>query len=147
MNYAVDREKMLRTVYEGRGRIASGPVPDILRKWKAPASYEYNPSKARELIKTAGYPDGLEVNFFITPDNEMVDTAEVIQSYLKEVGIKANIKQLEWSAYKEAINKGEPDMFWLGWFADYPDPENFCFLCSTRQTSARQGTEQDTKIL
>ncbi|HBG93520.1 MAG: hypothetical protein A3J81_07995 [Nitrospirae bacterium RIFOXYB2_FULL_43_5] len=127
MNYAIDREKMLRTVYEGRGRIASGPVPDILRKWKAPASYEYNPSKAGELIKAAGYPDGLEVNFYITADNEVVDTAEVIQSYLKEVGIKANIKQLEWSAYKDAINKGEPDMFWLGWFADYPDPENFLF--------------------
>ena len=63
MNYAIDREKMLRTVYEGRGRIASGPVPEMLRKWKAPASYEYNPSKARELIKAAGYPDGLEVNF------------------------------------------------------------------------------------
>ena len=77
----------------------------------------------------------------------MVDTAEVIQSYLKEVGIKANIKQLEWSAYKDAINKGEPDMFWLGWFADYPDPENFSSLYSTRQTSARQGTGQDIKIL
>ena len=147
MNYAIDREKMLRTVYEGRGRIASGPVPDILRKWKAPASYEYNPSKAGELIKAAGYPDGLEVNFYITADNEVVDTAEVIQSYLKEVGIKANIKQLEWSAYKDAINKGEPDMFWLGWFADYPDPENFYSPCSTRQTSAQQGTGQDIRIL
>ena len=127
MNYAIDREKMLRTVYEGRGRIASGPVPDLLRKWKAPASYEYNPSKVRELIKAAGYPLGLEVNFYITADNEVVDIAEVIQSYLKEVGIKANIKQLEWSAYKDAINKGEPDMFWLSWWADYPDPENFLF--------------------
>ena len=37
------------------------------------------------------------------------------------------IKQLEWSAYKEAINKGEPDMFWLSWWADYPDPENFLY--------------------
>lgn len=79
------------------------------------------------MLKAAGYPYGLEVNFYITADNEVVDIAEVIQSYLKDVGIKANIKQLEWSAYKEAINKGEPDMFWLGWFADYPDPENFLF--------------------
>ncbi|MFA4828951.1 MAG: ABC transporter substrate-binding protein [Thermodesulfovibrionales bacterium] len=127
MNYAIDREKILRTLFEGRGRLASGPVPNMLRKWKAPAPYEYNPSKAKELLKAAGYPDGLEVNFYITADNEVVDIAEVIQSYLKDVGIKANIKQLEWSAYKEAINKGETDMFWLGWFADYPDPENFLF--------------------
>ncbi|KAF0144996.1 MAG: ABC-type dipeptide transport system periplasmic component [Nitrospirae bacterium] len=127
MNYAIDREKILRTLFEERGSLASGPVPNMLRKWKAPAPYEYNPSKAKELLKAAGYPDGLEVNFYITADNEVVDIAEVIQSYLKDVGIKANIKQLEWSAYKEAINKGETDMFWLGWFADYPDPENFLF--------------------
>jgi len=127
INYAIDREKILRTLFEGRGRLTSGPVPNMLRKWKAPAPYEYNPSKAKELLKAAGYPDGLEVNFYITADNEVVDIAEVIQSYLKDVGIKANIKQLEWSAYKEAINKGETDMFWLGWFADYPDPENFLF--------------------
>lgn len=127
MNYAIDREKILKTFFEGRGRLASGPVPDILRKWKAPKSYEYNPSKAKELLKEAGYPGGLSVNFFITADIEVVDMAEVIQSYLMEAGIKADIKQLEWSAYKAAINKGEPDMFWLGWFADYPDPENFLF--------------------
>ncbi|MBI4684701.1 MAG: ABC transporter substrate-binding protein [Nitrospirae bacterium] len=127
VSYAIDREKILKTIYEGRGRLASGPVPDILRKWKAPELYEYNPAKAKDMIKTAGYPNGLEVNFYITADNEVVDIAEVIQSYLKEVGIKANIKQLEWSAYKDAINKGETDMFWLSWWADYSDPENFLF--------------------
>jgi peptide/nickel transport system substrate-binding protein/oligopeptide transport system substrate-binding protein len=37
------------------------------------------------------------------------------------------IRQLEWSAYKEAVNRGEPDMFYLSWWADYPDPENFLF--------------------
>jgi len=127
MNYAIDREKILTTLYEGRGRLASGPVPEILRKWREPERYEYNPQKAKDLIISAGYPNGLDVNFYITPDNEMVDIAEVIQSYLREAGIRANIKQLEWSAYKNAINKGEADMFWLGWFADYPDPENFLF--------------------
>lgn len=127
MNYSIDKRKILKTFFEGRGRLAYGPVPDILRKWEEPKLYEYNPVKAKELIKKAGYPTGLEVNFYVTADNEVVDIAEIIQSYLKTVGIKANIKQLEWSAYKEAINKGEPDMFWLSWWADYPDPENFLF--------------------
>jgi peptide/nickel transport system substrate-binding protein/oligopeptide transport system substrate-binding protein len=127
MNYAIDRKKILRTFFEERGRLSSGPVPEILRKWDAPESYGYNPQKARELIKAAGYPNGLEVNFYITADNEVVDIAEILQSYLKEVGVNANIRQLEWSAYKEAINKGETDMFWIGWFADYSDPENFLF--------------------
>lgn len=127
MNYAIDREKILNTFFEKRGRLASGPVPEIMRKWQAPPAYEYNPSKARELLRTAGYPDGIDVEFFITPDTEVVDIAEVIQFYLKEAGIRAHVRQREWSAYKEAINKGEADMFWLGWWADYFDPENFLY--------------------
>jgi peptide/nickel transport system substrate-binding protein/oligopeptide transport system substrate-binding protein len=46
---------------------------------------------------------------------------------LKKVGLAVKIKQLEWSAYKAALNNGEADMFWIGWWADYPDPENFLF--------------------
>lgn len=124
LNYAIDREKMLRTVYEGRGRLASGPVPDILRRWHAPTPYPYDIEKARDVIKKnlTG-----TVNFYITADQEVVDMAEVIQAYLREAGVDVRLRQLEWSAYKEAINKGEPDMFWLSWWADYPDPENFLF--------------------
>ena len=71
--------------------------------------------------------EGSTIHFYITADQEIVDIAEVIQSYIQAAGIKAEIKQLEWSAYKEAVNRGEPDMFYLSWWADYPDPENFLF--------------------
>ena len=67
------------------------------------------------------------MHFYITADQEVVDIAEVLQSYIEAAGIHVRIKQLEWSAYKEAVNKGEPDMFYLSWWADYPDPENFLF--------------------
>jgi peptide/nickel transport system substrate-binding protein/oligopeptide transport system substrate-binding protein len=124
--YGIDREKILNTIYEQRGRPASGPLPDVLRRWNITPHYEYNPQKARELVKRKGM-NGMTVNFYITADQEIIDIAEVIQFYIRDIGINVRIKQLEWSAYKEAINKGEPDMFYLGWWADYPDPENFLF--------------------
>lgn len=126
INHAIDREKLLSTFYEKRGRLATGPVPDSLRKWAALPAYEYSPEKAREIIEKEGL-SGLTINFYTIADQEVVDMAEFIQSYLRNIGLKVRIKQLEWSAYKEAINKGEPDMFWLSWWADYPDPENFLF--------------------
>ena len=43
------------------------------------------------------------------------------------MGITAKITQLDWSAFKHAVNEGEPDAFWLSWWADYPDPENFLY--------------------
>lgn len=126
INLAIDREKILSTYYEGRGRLARGPVPDNLRRWRPPEAIGYDPEKAREMIEKEGLK-GLTINFYVTADQEVVDIAEIIQSYLMKVGLNVRIKQLEWSAFKEAVNKGEPDMFWLSWWADYPDPENFLF--------------------
>ena len=122
----IDREKILNTIYEKRGRMAEGPVPDVLRKWDEPAHHVVDVQKAKEVIQQEGF-SGITLNFYTTADQEVVDIAEVIQSYIRELGIQVRIKQLEWSAYKEAINQGEPDMFYLGWWADYPDPENFLF--------------------
>jgi peptide/nickel transport system substrate-binding protein/oligopeptide transport system substrate-binding protein len=126
ISHAIDKEKMLNTIYEKRGRLAAGPLPDVLRKRDMPFQYEYNVQKAKDMIQKEGLY-GITVNFYITADQEVIDIAEVIQYYIKEVGIKVKIKQLEWSAYKAALNEGEPDMFYLSWWADYPDPENFLF--------------------
>lgn len=126
ISHAIDREKLLNTFYEKRGRPASGPLPDLLRKWEASPVYEYNPEKAGEIIKRRGLT-GTAATLYITADQEVADMAEFIQSFIKKTGLDLRIKQLEWSAYKEAINKGEPDMFWLSWWADYPDPENFLY--------------------
>jgi ABC-type transport system substrate-binding protein len=124
--YGIDAEKILNTMNEQRGRLASGPIPDILRRWDISSHSKYDQRKAKELINKEGL-NGITINFYITADQEIIDIAEVIQSYLKDIGINVKIRQLEWSAYKEAINKGEADMFYLSWWADYPDPDNFLF--------------------
>ena len=126
MNYAIDRAKILQTFMEGRGRPASGPVPPELRSWARPASYRYDPARARRIIREEGF-SGAKVSFYITGRQDDADIASIIQQYLSRVGIRARIKQLEWNTYKEAIDDGEPDLFWLSWWADYPDPENFLY--------------------
>ncbi|MBI4714386.1 MAG: ABC transporter substrate-binding protein, partial [Nitrospirae bacterium] len=137
IGFAIDREKILKTLYEGRGELARGPVPPIL--WGTPRQAHaavrpepvegrsYDPDQARKLLQAAGYPNGFSMTLTITPDPEVVDIAEVIQHYLKAAGIRVSIRQLEWSAFKEATAKGETDAFYLSWWADYPDPENFLF--------------------
>ncbi len=126
VSMAVDREKILRTLYEGRGHLAGGPVPGVLRKWPAPAPYAYDPGGAREIVEREA-AGGDEVLFYVSADQQVVDIAEVIQAYLEDAGFRVKIVQLEWSAFKHAVNSGEADLFWLSWWADYPDPENFLF--------------------
>jgi peptide/nickel transport system substrate-binding protein/oligopeptide transport system substrate-binding protein len=50
---------------------------------------------------------------------------ESVQAYLAEVGVRARIVTREWGAFKQAVDQGTPDAFFLDWFADYPDAENF----------------------
>lgn len=130
VNMAIDRQRILNTVFEKRGAPAFGPIPPGL--WKDGVlprnreGYGFDPDTAKKLIREAG-AEGKTVKIYITADPEVLDIVEVIQSYLARVGLKAEITQLDWSAFKHAVNKGEPDAFWLSWWADYPDPENFLF--------------------
>jgi len=130
VNMAIDRRHILNTVFEKRGVLATGPVPPGL--WKnsigtaLARGYDYDPEKAKALISQAG-ATGAVIKIYISADPEVLDIVGAIQNYLAAVGLKAEITQLDWSAFKHAVNEGEPDAFWLSWWADYPDPENFLF--------------------
>jgi ABC-type transport system substrate-binding protein len=50
---------------------------------------------------------------------------EAVQSDLREVGIASEIFQRDWGALKAAIDRGDVPAFFMNWYADYPDPENF----------------------
>ncbi len=130
VNMAIDRQHILNTVFEKRGVLASGPVPPGLWKSRAltrdAAAYSYDPEKAKTLIREAG-AEGAVIKIYISADPEVLDIIEVVQGYLAKAGLRAEITQLDWSAFKHAVNEGEPDAFWLSWWADYPDPENFLF--------------------
>ncbi len=130
VNMAIDRQRILNTVFEKRGVLATGPIPPGLWKytdWRsAGTGYGYDPDRAKALIHEAG-AEGASVRIYITAEPEVLDIVEVIQNYLAKVGLNARISQLDWSAFKHAVNQGEPDAFWLSWWADYPDPENFLF--------------------
>ncbi len=130
MNLAIDRKRILDTVFEKRGVLAIGPIPPQLWKYVGPPAasegYPYDPAEARRLIRAAG-AEGRHISLYISADPEVLDIVEVIADYLKKAGIDVGIVQLDWSAFKETLNKGEADAFWLSWWADYPDPEDFLF--------------------
>jgi ABC-type transport system substrate-binding protein len=133
VNLAIDKQHMLSTIFDKRGVLASGPVPPDLWKnagWSRvlrKQGYGFDPQKAKTLIREAGM-EGRSIKIYLTADEpEVLDFVEVIGNYLEKIGLHVNIVQLDWSALKQAVNEGEPDAFWLSWWADYPDPENFLF--------------------
>ncbi len=126
VNMAVDVESVISHVLFGAARTLAGVVPEGLRGGPPLADpYQFDPEGARKLLAEAGYSGGLEIEIWQRDNPEAGRVLESIQAYLADVGIEADIVTREWSAFKQAVEMGTPDAFYLDWFADYPDPENF----------------------
>lgn len=126
LNHAVDVEKIIAQVVFGAGRRARGAVPPGLRRWEEhPERYPYDPAAARRLLAEAGYENGFAIEVWQRENPEAGRILEAVQGYLSRVGVEARLVTREWSAFKEAIDRGVPDAFYLDWIADYPDAENF----------------------
>lgn len=84
----------------------------------------YNPDGARALLEEAGYHDG-DVSFELALSSAGSKLLyETVSSQLAKVGIKANIKAYDRSAWMEKRLAGELDAFIAPWFMDYNDPAN-----------------------
>ncbi|MBF0564972.1 MAG: ABC transporter substrate-binding protein [Nitrospirae bacterium] len=132
---AIDRKKVLDKYMEGRGTYATSAVPEFLKSYAVIDPYPYNPGMAGKLLAQArykagrktGHKNGVHLKFYVANVQESIDIAEIVASYLSGAGVGVDIKVLEWSAYLAALNNGEADLFWLGWWADYPEGENFLY--------------------
>lgn len=129
VNYAIQKEVLARKVMESRCQIATGPVPPVLNNAETPqeTGYSYNINKAKELLKQSGISLPLRARLYLNQDKEVFSIATFIKEDLSQIGIELDLIPRDWSAFKEAVNKGDADCFFLSWWADYPDPENFLF--------------------
>lgn len=126
LNMAVDVDKIIAQVLFGAAKRSRGVVPPGLRQSPEPAErYRYDPDRSRALLAEAGYASGFSMEIWQRENPEALRVLESVQGYLADVGVKAKLVTREWGAFKEAIDRGTPDAFFIDWLADYPDPENF----------------------
>ena len=82
----------------------------------------FNIERARELISKIPYAQGITLNFYYT-GTVRGQVAQLIQSYLSEIGITVNIIGLEWGTLISTINEGLHDIFALSWSAGTGDAD------------------------
>ena len=116
--YAIDRDSIIKNVLKGQATKLTGPIGPLQFGYSKNVKpiYEYNPAKARALIKQAGYPNGVEVDFY-TPVNRYVNDKQVAEAMipmLNAVGIKAHLKTPEWSTLWSNVRKGKVGFFMMG---------------------------------
>lgn len=100
--YALDRDSIILGGANGLGIPTESCIPMSTAFYNPDfAGYQYNLEKAKELMKEAGYPDGLSVTMKTNQSSQYSKPTEIIQAQLAEIGITANIELMERAAYLE----------------------------------------------
>lgn len=172
LNYAVDKQALAKFLYKGLGIPMNSLIPPS--EWSYDASlqgYPYNPARAKQLLRAAGYPHGFTIGLLAYSNPRGYNAAGgglavAVQQYLKAVGVAANITLMDFGAFLTKIRSGSyHGMFMTGWSGDNGDPDNFLYeLFSTPNIpvgdtvhlrdakldaillQAREATSQETRV-
>jgi peptide/nickel transport system substrate-binding protein len=142
--HAINKEAIIRGVLKGFGRVADIPTSPIF--WVYPeekemVKYDYDAKKSKDLLKQAGFSFNKETQYF-EKDGQLFSftlitnkgnkyrekTAQIIQKYLQQIGIKMEIQLMEWSSFIKILNASDdPKKFEaviLAWSLAL-DPDNY----------------------
>lgn len=119
INYAVDPAVIIKHIYEGNGYIMNGPMGSNVIGFDPKISrYPLDLNKAKELLTKAGYPNGVDVKLYFSPDRypKAKEVCQVIADQLSKVGIKVELVSQEFVIFwgKEGVNGGKLGFYYVG---------------------------------
>ena len=161
---AIDQEEFISIFRNGRGIAAQGPIPPgifgyrdgkeginpYIYEWADNAPRRRSVEHAKKLLAEAGYPDGrdartgepLLLNLDTTGTGP--DAKSRLDWYISQfakIGVQLAIRATDWNRFQDKVRKGNVQLYFLGWNADYPDPENFLFLLHGAQSKVKASGE------
>lgn len=161
---AVDFEEFVSIFANGRGISAQSPIPPGIFGHREGCEginhYVYDCVKgaperksiaeAKRLLDEAGYPGGVDVRtgqplviHFDTTATGMGNKSRLdwLRKQFDKLGVQLDIRSTDYNRFQDKIRRGDTQMFFYGWNADYPDPENFFFLLHGPQAKVAKGGE------
>lgn len=132
INHAVNKKAIIEQIMMGAGQIMDCPVAPKVFGYHPTMVYEYDPAKARQLLKEAGYK-GEPVTMWSPQGRYTMDTdiSQAVQNQLKEVGINAQLRIWgDFPAYLKAVADPDANMAMLGWAPSTIDAEGGLFQLS-----------------
>ncbi len=155
ISVALDMEEFVSIFLNGRGLPGMSPLPPGIfgaREGRAgmnPVVYEWQGSEAdgrpvrrgvdaaRRLLAEAGWPNGrnaqtgepLVINLDTTPGG-LGDKArsDWLAKKFRDLGVQFVVRPTDFNRFQDKVRQGNAQLFFFGWNADYPDPENLLFL-------------------
>jgi peptide/nickel transport system substrate-binding protein len=145
---AINRKAIVDALYGGTGMVASQFQPPSLWGYnKELKDHPFDPQRARDLLRDAGFPQGLKeitwedgrkepLQFWYMPVSRPYypnpkEIAEAMAADLARVGITVQLQTTDWAVYLDKRKNGQLPLYMLGWTGDNGDPDNFVcyFFC------------------
>ena len=121
LNYAVNKEAIVKYVLGGAGRVSDAPISPGILGYAPIKAYEYNIEIAKTLLTEAGFPEGFEMTLHPAVGRYSMDVsvANAVAADLLKVGVKVEIKMMDWDTYIPFILRdketAEHQLYVLGW--------------------------------
>jgi len=121
-NYAVDKKAIVNKILFGTAEPMEGPVsPKVFGYFRMEHQYDYNPEKAKQLLKEANFDFSKTVQMRTPSGRYLFDkqVSEAVQAYLQAIGVKVELRTYDWPTYVAGLLKPlaetELEVFLLGW--------------------------------
>lgn len=128
MEYAFKDSKMVK-LNNGAVKGLNQPLPDTMqgyvKKLSPSATYGYNLSQAKALMKKSPYPKGFTMDYWSENTNTAKNEATAFQSMMSQIGITVNLHVVTWKDFLSKAMTGNAQSYMSGWQQDFPDPSDF----------------------
>jgi peptide/nickel transport system substrate-binding protein len=140
LEYAIDKKAMIKALLSGYGQVATGPIAPLQKAFYDPKvqQYPYDTKKALSLLKQAGYTKGSDgtltkggqpftINFTAGQIRFLVPASELVQRYWQDLGIKVNLKVLDWNTYIQTVVVKRDYQASFAWWSTPPAPDMYSY--------------------
>jgi peptide/nickel transport system substrate-binding protein len=154
ISHAIDRQGLIEAVW-----VRGEPTPAVARgliEWSLPIDqlgagakyYQYDPKEARHLLAEAGYPNGFKTQLTVSPGygRDLLDDAQLVQQYLKDVGIEVEMKIQEYGAYVATTAQGKFEGLVRGPYGIAWEPDSPLYRSHASDSSWNTGHVNDATI-
>lgn len=119
MSMAINKQVIVEQLLQGEGRVALGPLPNDHQYYNTEIEkmdpIQYNPEKAAQILKDAGWDESRELLMLVPVGNEVREKAAIlIQQDLAKIGVKTRIQSLDFPTMLNNARKGEYDICFIG---------------------------------
>lgn len=136
LQMAIDRQAILDELYSGEGRVLNTFIPEGVPGHSENAQeIPFDPDQARALLAEAGYADGFDMEIAAMSNSAALDVSDIIAGQLSRIGVRAEVRQYDESAYYNTRRSGMLPCYYNSWSADFDDPDNFLYTFFSKKNS------------